>query len=175
MVQEHSGDEDGVGSLPPPHTPLREGWGCWVWVFTLHIPAQPGTDGTRAPPGARGVARSFSPGSAPNPSHPWHRDPEDPASPCLASLLLLIREAGAARAAPTSRGRLMGNRFPQCWILGWGEGHTHPKPAPPQPSSPLNAAPKGAGPHPEQEVGSKDGSLHFPPWMGCSHLSESCL
>lgn len=100
---------------------------------------------------------------------------EDPASPCLASLLLLIREAGAARAAPTSRGRLMGNRFPQCWILGWGEGHTHPKPAPPQPSSPLNAAPKGAGPHPEQEVGSKDGSLRFPPWMGCSHLSESCL
>lgn len=108
--------------LHPTHPSGRAGGAGFGFApcTSLHIPAQ-------TAPGPRGVARSFSPGSAPNPSHPWHRDPQDLAFPCLASLLLLIREAGAARAAPTSRSRLMGNRFPQCRSLGWGGGHTHPQ------------------------------------------------
>lgn len=85
-------------------------------------------------------------------------------SPAWPGSLLLIRELGAGRAAPTSCSGLMGNRFPpvqegpagSAWVSpAWAGGHTHPKPppAPPQSSRPFNDAPEGAGPHPGGEKG----------------------
>lgn len=103
----------------------------------MHSPAHPSANGLGAPSSPRWDYRSFSRGSAPNPSHPWHGGPEALAFPSPASLLLLIRELGAGGAARTSRGRLMRNRFPQSGRvlraalgeagLGWG-GHTRSKP-----------------------------------------------
>lgn len=165
--------------LHPTH--LSEGWGALDlgvrpslkqrgWGGGMHSPAHPSANGLGAPSSPRWDYRSFSRGSAPNPSHPWHGGPEALAFPSPASLLLLIRELGAGGAARTSRGRLMGNRFPQSGRvlraalgeagLGWGVTHApNPPPAPPQSSSPFHAAPEGTGPHPGQEVGSRDGIL----------------
>lgn len=114
----------------------------------------------------RGAGGSFATGSgcgsAPSRLHPWQGGTEAPAFPSLASLVVLIREAGAGRAAlPTSRGnerccrsRLMGNRFPGAGgPRGWwccarlcprssppcGEDGTHPmRPVSPVPKALLN-------------------------------------
>lgn len=65
--------------------------------------------------------------------------------------------------------------------VGWGSHAPQaPPPAPPQSCSPFNSHPEGAGPHPEQEAGSRDGILACSPrWMRCSRpwmgFSDSCL
>lgn len=97
--------------------------GWWIRMLSLRggmpITAHPEMDGTRAPSGTHGAGESFSTGSAPKRLHPWQGGMEALAFPSLASLVLLIREVGAGRAAlPTSRNEercwscLMGNRFP---------------------------------------------------------------
>lgn len=116
--------------LHPAHR--TEGSGRWEGLLPLpkaaragsgtHIPARPGTKRDRGPTrhsqGRSELFHSLWLGLCSKPSHPWHGGPEALAFPRLASLLLLllllIREAGAGRAAPTSRSRLMGNRFPRC-------------------------------------------------------------
>lgn len=129
----------------------------------------------------RGAGGSFATGSgcgsAPSRLHPWQGGTEAPAFPSLASLVVLIREAGAGRAAlPTSRGnerccrsRLMGNRFPGAGgPRGWwccarlcprssppcgGGWHAPYAPSFPSSKSPFELGavprcPQGPGPHP---------------------------
>lgn len=70
----------------------------------LHFAACPGTRTGAGP--HRGAGGSFATGSgcgsAPSRSHPWQGGTEAPAFPSLASLVVLIREAGAGSTPPAA-------------------------------------------------------------------------